>query len=54
VSAGKPREQLSPFQVEVAQLFYSLPESRYFLLAGGAALLAHRIPVRSSVAKGEG
>ena len=46
VSVGKSTQMLSPFQTEVAQLFYSLPESKHFLLAGGAALLAHRISSR--------
>ena len=31
---------VSPFQVEVAQAFFQLPESKTFLLAGGLALLA--------------
>ena len=31
---------LSALQVELAQLFFSLPESRGFLLAGGGALIA--------------
>lgn len=31
---------LTPTQVEVAQLFFSLPESEHFLAAGGAALVA--------------
>jgi hypothetical protein len=31
---------LTAFQLEVARLFFSLPESKGFLLAGGAALLA--------------
>ena len=31
---------LAAFQAEVARLFFGLPESRGFLLAGGAALLA--------------
>ena len=31
---------LAAFQIEVARLFFSLPESRGFLLAGGVALLA--------------
>jgi hypothetical protein len=46
VSVGKWTHMLSPFQTEVAQLFYSLPESKHFLLAGGAAFLAHRISSR--------
>lgn len=35
---------LSAFQLEVAQLFFSLRASRGFLLAGGGALLAQRFP----------
>jgi hypothetical protein len=38
-----PPSRLTPFQVEVARLFFSLPETRGFLLAGGAALVAHRL-----------
>jgi len=34
---------LTPFQVEVAQRFFTLPESVGFLLAGGAALLAQHL-----------
>lgn len=37
---------LTPFQVEVAQLFFALPASKGFLLAGGAALLAQRLTAR--------
>ena len=37
---------LSAFQLEVAQLFFSLPASRGFLLAGGAALLAQHLTSR--------
>ena len=37
---------LTDFQVEVARLFFSLPASHRFLLAGGAALLAQRMTVR--------
>lgn len=32
---------LTAFQVEVARLFFGLPASGGFLLAGGGALLAH-------------
>ena len=36
---------LTDFQLEVTRLFFSLPASKGFLLAGGAALLAqHRAP----------
>lgn len=31
---------LTPFQLEVSSAFFDLPESRGFLLAGGAALVA--------------
>lgn len=34
------RSLLTPFQLEVARLFFSLPAAQGFLLAGGAALLA--------------
>jgi hypothetical protein len=37
---------LTTFQLEVAQLFFSLPASRGFLLAGGAALLAQHLSSR--------
>jgi hypothetical protein len=37
---------LTSFQVEVARLFFSLPASERFLLAGGAALLAQHMTVR--------
>lgn len=37
---------LSTFQLEVAQLFFRLPASAGFLLAGGAALLAHGLTDR--------
>lgn len=37
---------LTPFQIAVAELFFSLPESDGFLLAGGAALAAHHLTSR--------
>jgi hypothetical protein len=37
---------LAAFQAEVARLFFALPESRGFLLAGGAALLAQHLTTR--------
>jgi predicted nucleotidyltransferase component of viral defense system len=37
---------LAAFQAEVARLFFGLPESRGFLLAGGAALLAQHLTAR--------
>ena len=36
----------SAFQLEVARLFFALPASRGFLLAGGAALLAQHLTAR--------
>jgi hypothetical protein len=37
---------LAAFQAEAARLFFALPESRGFLLAGGAALLAQHLTTR--------
>lgn len=37
---------LTPFQITVATLFFSLPESDGFLLAGGAALAAQHLTTR--------
>lgn len=37
---------LTPFQIAVAALFFSLPESDGFLLAGGAALAAQHLTTR--------
>jgi predicted nucleotidyltransferase component of viral defense system len=37
---------LPPFQLEVARLFFALPASKGFLLAGGAALLAQHLTAR--------
>lgn len=37
---------MTRFQVQVARLFFSLPAADGFLLAGGAALLAHRLTTR--------
>jgi hypothetical protein len=33
--------RLTPFQAEVARLFFSVPESNGYLLAGGGALLTY-------------
>ena len=44
--AGDGPPGLPPFQLEVARMFFALPASRGFLLAGGAALLAHRADAR--------
>ena len=41
---GEP--YLTEFQVAVARLFFALPESGGFLLAGGAALLAQHLSAR--------
>jgi hypothetical protein len=40
VAAGNVEPDLSAFQLEVARLFFALPASQGFLLAGGAALRA--------------
>src|ERR1700684_3854387 len=37
---------LTDFQLEVTGLFFSLPASKGFLLAGGAALLAQHLTAR--------
>ena len=37
---------LSVFQIEVARVFFSLPASEGFLLAGGSALLASGLTSR--------
>ena len=41
-----PGSLLTAFQIEVAQLFFSLPASDGFLLAGGGALLAQGLTAR--------
>jgi hypothetical protein len=43
---GADGGRLTTFQVQVAQLFFGLPASDGFLLAGGAALLAQGLTVR--------
>jgi hypothetical protein len=43
---GTSGSDLSAFQLEVARLFFALPASQGFLLAGGAALLAQHLTVR--------
>ena len=43
---GHPSETRTAFQIEVARLFFSLPTSGSFLLAGGAALLAQGLTSR--------
>ncbi|MEI8407110.1 MULTISPECIES: hypothetical protein [unclassified Kribbella] len=37
---------LTPYQIEVAQMFFSLPASAGFLLAGGGALAAQHLTTR--------
>ena len=43
-SDGQP--ELPAFQLEVTKLFFALPASKGFLLAGGAALLAQHLTTR--------
>ncbi|AXG14272.1 nucleotidyl transferase AbiEii/AbiGii toxin family protein [Intrasporangium calvum] len=43
---GRGRSLLTPFQLEVARLFFALPAAEGFLLAGGAALLAQELTHR--------
>jgi hypothetical protein len=43
---GTSGSDLSAFQLEVARLFFALPASQCFLLAGGAALLAQHLTAR--------
>jgi hypothetical protein len=44
--AGDAQPGLPAFQLEVARLFFALPASKGFLLAGGAALLAQHLTAR--------
>lgn len=44
--ADDPGGLLTSFQIEVARLFFSLPASGGFLLAGGGALLAQGLTAR--------
>jgi predicted nucleotidyltransferase component of viral defense system len=46
MAAGDAEPDLSAFQLEVARLFFALPASKGFLLAGGAALLAQHLTAR--------
>jgi Nucleotidyl transferase AbiEii toxin, Type IV TA system len=46
MAAGGSAPELSGFQLEVARLFFALPASQGFLLAGGAALLAQHLTAR--------
>ena len=43
--------ELTAFQMEVARLFFALPGSAGFLLAGGAALVAQHLSVAIARAK---
>lgn len=45
----EPARELTPFQITVAQLFFALPESDGFLLAGGAGLLAQNLTHRPTL-----
>jgi hypothetical protein len=46
VPDGQKPLVLTAFQVQVAQLFFSLPEAAGFLLAGGAGLVAQHLTTR--------
>ena len=46
MTAGESEPDPSAFQLEVARLFFALPASHGFLLAGGAALLAQHLTAR--------
>ncbi len=46
MTAGDGQPGLPPFQLEVTRMFFALPASRGFLLAGGAALLAQHLTAR--------
>ena len=46
MTAGDGQPGLPAFQLEVARMFFALPASRGFLLAGGAALLAQHLTAR--------
>ncbi|MDQ2874628.1 MAG: nucleotidyl transferase AbiEii/AbiGii toxin family protein [Actinomycetota bacterium] len=48
MAADDNASDLSAFQMKVARLFFALPASRGFLLAGGAALLAQHLTARST------
>lgn len=43
---GQEQLALTDFQVQVARLFFSLPEAAGFLLAGGAGLVAQHLTTR--------
>jgi hypothetical protein len=46
MAAGDGESGLPAFQLEVARVFFALPASNGFLLAGGAALLAKHLTAR--------
>ena len=46
MTADESEPDLSAFQLEVVRLFFTLPASQGFLLAGGAALLAQYLTAR--------
>ena len=46
MASGEVEPDLTAFQLQVARLFFSLPASQGFLLAGGAALLAQHLTAR--------
>ena len=46
MATGNSGSDLSAFQLKVARLFFALPASQGFLLAGGAALLAQHLTAR--------
>jgi hypothetical protein len=46
MATGNNESDLSAFQLELARLFFALPASQGFLLAGGAALLAQHLTAR--------
>jgi hypothetical protein len=46
MAADGRKPDLSAFQLEVTRLFFALPASQGFLLAGGAALLAQHLTAR--------
>ncbi len=46
MTAGDGQPEMPVFQLEVARLFFALPASKGFLLAGGAALLAQHLTAR--------
>jgi hypothetical protein len=46
MAAGDSQPELTAFQLEVVRMFFALPASKGFLLAGGAALLAQHLTAR--------